>query len=310
MVAQRLADAAIESDKKLAALQAERDSIRAAKEDLAKESETSRESHKAQSGIFSRELKAAMKQRDDAVASAEAERAAYAEKSAAVTAERAALVKTEAELNARFERESARLRRERDSVIQQRDALRERIQTLIDQQHHILDEVSAQATQTEFQHRETPKNGEPAPRPTAPPKPRETARDRVRAAAKSAGGHGGRGGKAGQRGAAGCGSERGDGRQKSAPCPRAKAEGKQCHRHWRSRTHSSRRPRKTMAGLGFPAFVPYPFHRLRFASFESAEAFLFGREGRRPPPMDLGHSRLLRLQLWPPRSWRSPASAG
>jgi hypothetical protein len=73
------------------------------------------------------------------------------------------------------------MRRERDSVIQQRDALRARIQTLIDQQHNLLDEVSVQASKTAMQHRETAvEESAPAPEPPPAPSPRSKARERAR----------------------------------------------------------------------------------------------------------------------------------
>jgi chromosome segregation ATPase len=138
----------VDTDKRIAALTAERDRLRSEHLILAGELDESRESHKTQSSVFAREFKAVIKQRDDALARLEAERQSYEEKAAELARESAALTRREEEIGARFDRDLARARRERDSVTQQRDALRDRIEQLIEEQRKMLEEVAQQATRS------------------------------------------------------------------------------------------------------------------------------------------------------------------
>ena len=160
-VAQRLAAATTEADQKIAATLRESETLLAEKRRLEAKFDADSDAHKTQSTVFARELKAVISQRDEALAEAEAERENTAQKVAALEADRAALAKAESELEARFERDVARVRRERDSIIQQRDSLRDRMESLIADQRSLLEEISAQASQTALRHGTVP----PASRP-------------------------------------------------------------------------------------------------------------------------------------------------
>ncbi len=188
-VAERLAAMSLEFDQKHAKLAEERDAILAEKQKLTAELEEARESHKAQGGVFAREFKGVVKQRDDALALLEAERNRLAEKMSALEKERAAIAAAEMESKARIERELARFRRERDSVVHQRDSMRERIEKLMDEQRQMLEEVNTQATFSAMKREPSSappppppapvSQPAPAPKPTAAPPPEEPAPEAI-----------------------------------------------------------------------------------------------------------------------------------
>jgi chromosome segregation ATPase len=147
-VAQQLATNGVETDKQIATLTSEIDRLRSQHEALATEFDEARESHKAQSGVFAREFKAVVRQRDDALARIEAEHRSYEDKAAELARQTAELARREEEIGTRFERDLARARRERDSVVQQRDSLRDRIEQLIEEQRKMLEDVAQQASRS------------------------------------------------------------------------------------------------------------------------------------------------------------------
>jgi hypothetical protein len=120
--------------------------------------------YQADSATATREFKALVKERDEAVAALEAHRAAVAAQSTSLAAERKALVAKEEELSARFDREISKLKRERDSVTEQRDILRKRFERVFEQQRELLDEIASDS--------ESPQPDAPA----APPRPQRRER--------------------------------------------------------------------------------------------------------------------------------------
>jgi hypothetical protein len=145
----------------------ERDAALAEKEKIIAELTEAKETHKAQAGVFASEFKTIVKQRDDALAQLDAERARLAGKTNDFEKERAAFAVAENETKSRAERDLARLRRERDSIAQQRDSLRERIEKLVDEQRQLLEDITAQATFTAMKH----ENGTVTPEPVPEPEP-------------------------------------------------------------------------------------------------------------------------------------------
>ena len=144
-LAQRLASIAVESDRKIEELERTHAEANDERRALAAELETAKEAHKAQSGVFAREFKGVVKQRDDVAGALEAARTEIQEKATALAREKANLERVESDVAARFEREATRMRRERDVLIRQRDELHSRITKMVEEQRELLEELNSQS---------------------------------------------------------------------------------------------------------------------------------------------------------------------
>jgi hypothetical protein len=166
----------VAADQKHTKLTEERDAALTEKAKIAADLDQARETHRAQAGVFASEFKAIVRQRDEALAQLDAERAKLAGKLNDFEKERATLNHAENEARLRAERDLGRLHRERDRIAQQRDVLRERIEKLVEDQKQLLEEISSQSAFTAMKHQDAgaaAESGKAEGEPSSPSKGRE-----------------------------------------------------------------------------------------------------------------------------------------
>jgi septal ring factor EnvC (AmiA/AmiB activator) len=121
-----------------------------------------KEAHDADTAAIAREFRAALRQRDEAVAELKAERADNTDRIAALERDNVKSSLEVKEDQQRLEMELSKVRRERDNFAHERDELRARIARMLDQQRDFLTGMA-----------------ESAPTPTAPPPSRRESRPHV-----------------------------------------------------------------------------------------------------------------------------------